>query len=231
MNTADGVEKSFVFTHKEFSIAFNRDRIIEVNLTSGNPVPVEADIEIPMTYSVKWTMTDKPFQSRFDRYLDLDFFEHKTHWFAMFNSFMVVVFLCGVVALIILRTVCSGPFALHCAVLVVFPPPVAPLRPVPLRLLTHRPLARRPSDTMRYVRDEEADLDLDSILEDSGWRQLHNDVHRPPAFLPLLSALVGVGAQLVSLCFGCALAILFFGAVYDERGKLMMTVGRLRGYR
>jgi hypothetical protein len=32
------------------------------------------------------------------------FFEHQIHWFSIFNSFMMVVFLCGLVALILMRT-------------------------------------------------------------------------------------------------------------------------------
>ncbi len=178
-------EKSFVYTHKEFSIAYNGNRIIEVNLTSGNPRPIVPDQTFDLTYSVKWKPTTKSFASRFDRYLDFDFFEHKVHWFALFNSFMMVVFLCGVVALILLRT---------------------------LR-----------SDFLRYSRDDE-DVDLEGAVEEAGWRQIHAQVMRPPQFMPLLSALVGVGAQLVALCFGCVIAVGVVGSMYDERGRLMMTV-------
>ena len=38
------------------------------------------------------------------RYLDYNFFEHQIHWFSIFNSFMMVIFLCGLVSLILLRT-------------------------------------------------------------------------------------------------------------------------------
>lgn len=57
-----------------------------------------------MTYSVVWTKTDAEFNTRFMRYLDNHFFEQKTHWFSIINSFMIVLFLCGLVALILLRT-------------------------------------------------------------------------------------------------------------------------------
>ncbi len=39
-----------------------------------------------------------------DSYLDYNFFEHQIHWFSIFNSFMMVIFLCGLVSLILLRT-------------------------------------------------------------------------------------------------------------------------------
>merc|ERR1712232_1244944 len=41
---------------------------------------------------------------RFDKYLDDHFFEHQIHWFSVFNSFMMVVFLVGLVAMILMRT-------------------------------------------------------------------------------------------------------------------------------
>ena len=67
-------------------------------------MPIEVGRKLEFTYSVHWTPTNKPFADRFNRYLEYDFFEHKIHWFSMFNSIMMVIFLCGLVALILLRT-------------------------------------------------------------------------------------------------------------------------------
>lgn len=86
------------------TIEHNGDRIIEANLTSENPVSIEPGRKLEFTYSVHWISTTKPFEKRFDRYLEYDFFEHRIHWFSVFNSFMMVVFLCGLVGLILLRT-------------------------------------------------------------------------------------------------------------------------------
>lgn len=36
--------------------------------------------------------------------MDNEFFEHQIHWFSIFNAFMMVIFLCGMVALILVRT-------------------------------------------------------------------------------------------------------------------------------
>ena len=60
--------------------------------------------KLQFTYSVTWKETTKTFENRFSRYLEYDFFEHKIHWFSVFNSIMMVIFLCGLVALILLRT-------------------------------------------------------------------------------------------------------------------------------
>lgn len=86
------------------NIAYNGNRIIEVNLTSESPAPIDIGTTLKFTYSVHWAETDRPFETRFHRYLEFDFFEHQIHWFSVFNSFMMVVFLCGLVVLILLRT-------------------------------------------------------------------------------------------------------------------------------
>jgi transmembrane 9 superfamily protein 3 len=99
-----GKMEKHIFTHRSLSIAYNGNRIIEVNLTSENPVSIEAGRKLEFTYSVNWVESTKTFESRFDRYLEYDFFEHRIHWFSVFNSFMMVIFLCGLVALILLRT-------------------------------------------------------------------------------------------------------------------------------
>lgn len=93
-----------IFTHRSLSVAYNGDRIVEANLTSENPVPIEKGRTLKFTYSVHWKTSAKPFENRFDRYLEDEFFEHQIHWFSVFNSFMMVVFLCGLVGLLLLRT-------------------------------------------------------------------------------------------------------------------------------
>ncbi|RRT33670.1 hypothetical protein B296_00056310 [Ensete ventricosum] len=57
-----------------------------------------------MTYSVKWLLTNVTFARRFEVYLDYPFFEHQIHWFSIFNSFMMVIFLTGLVSMILMRT-------------------------------------------------------------------------------------------------------------------------------
>ncbi|GFH10849.1 transmembrane 9 superfamily member, partial [Haematococcus lacustris] len=68
------------------------------------PVKVEPGALLTFTYSVTWVPTTTPFARRFERYLDFSFFEHKIHWFSIFNSFMMVLFLTGLVAIILMRT-------------------------------------------------------------------------------------------------------------------------------
>jgi transmembrane 9 superfamily protein 3 len=173
-------EAGFIYTHKEFTIAYNRNQIIEVNLTSENPRQIQAGKKYPMTFSVKWTATTKPFESRFDRYLDFDFFEHQIHWFSIFNSFMMVIFLCGLVALILMRT---------------------------LR-----------NDYARFSMEDE-DLELERVVDESGWKQIHGDVFRAPRYLSLFASIVGSGAQMFVLVLSIII-ITLFATLYDDRGSL-----------
>ncbi|TPX69998.1 hypothetical protein SpCBS45565_g02095 [Spizellomyces sp. 'palustris'] len=103
-------DNMYLFTHKSFRIAYNDDKIIEYNMTSSKtfllPAKTDASTEltVPFTYSVEFIPTTQSFATRFNRYLDQDFFEHKIHWFSIFNSFMMVIFLSGLVSIILLRT-------------------------------------------------------------------------------------------------------------------------------
>lgn len=94
-----------LYTHKKYSISHNGPHIIHVNLTYSDVLTsIASNKQVEFTYEVVWSETSIPFEDRFDRYLEDEFFEHQIHWFSIFNSFMMVIFLCGLVALILLRT-------------------------------------------------------------------------------------------------------------------------------
>lgn len=99
-----GDEDVYIWTHKLLRINYNDNRIIQVNLTSEEPRALKAGDTVELTYSVVWVPTDITFTRRFERYLDYNFFEHQIHWFSIFNSFMMVIFLTGLVSMILLRT-------------------------------------------------------------------------------------------------------------------------------
>ncbi|CAL9185471.1 unnamed protein product [Musa hybrid cultivar] len=96
--------RHYLFTHKDIVVKYNGDQIIHVNLTQESPKLLEVGKNLYMTYSVKWIETDVKFARRFDVYLDYPFFEHQIHWFSIFNSFMMVIFLTGLVSMILMRT-------------------------------------------------------------------------------------------------------------------------------
>lgn len=70
---------------------------------------------------------------------------------------------------------------------------------------------------LQFYRDVEAAGTAD---DDSGWKQVHADVFRPPPFLAGLSALLGSGLQLVFLA-AAVIAIAFVGELHEERGVLL----------
>ncbi|KAJ8979584.1 hypothetical protein NQ317_019159 [Molorchus minor] len=94
----------YIWTHKKFEIGFNGKQIIDVNLTSEDKVLLTPTGKLSFTYEVIWKRTDTKFGDRFDKYLDHNFFQHRIHWFSIFNSFMMVIFLVGLVSMILMRT-------------------------------------------------------------------------------------------------------------------------------
>ena len=52
-------------------------QIIQVNLTSEQPKALAAGETLEFTYAVNWVPTATPFNRRFERYLDYNFFEHQ----------------------------------------------------------------------------------------------------------------------------------------------------------
>lgn len=97
-------EDLYIWTHKKFEIGYNGKQIVDVNLTSESRIKLELDIKVPFTYEVVWKPSTVTFADRFDKYLDPNFFQHRIHWFSIFNSFMMVIFLVGLVSMILMRT-------------------------------------------------------------------------------------------------------------------------------
>lgn len=60
---------------------------------------------IPFSYSIIWKKSNVPWASRWDAYLKAGEFSqnNKIHWFSIINSLMIVLFLTGMVAMIMMR--------------------------------------------------------------------------------------------------------------------------------
>ncbi|GAB4837801.1 Transmembrane 9 super member 7 [Ancistrocladus abbreviatus] len=74
------------------------------NIIQGGTAPqeVDADKEIVFTYDVTFEESDIKWASRWDTYLLMN--DDQIHWFSIINSLMIVLFLSGMVAMIIMRT-------------------------------------------------------------------------------------------------------------------------------
>jgi Endomembrane protein 70 len=187
----DNKFKHLLYTHKSLSLAYNGNRVIEVNLTSSAPVEVEVGKPVHFTYSVVWKPTEVKFHDRFDKYLDLPFFEHQIHWFSIFNSFMMVVFLVGLVSMILIRALKKD----------------------------YARFSEEQDEYVGANGGGTGALSLSTgdLGDDSGWKQVHGEVFRQPSHLVLFSALVGTGHQLVILVF-CMLFLAMLGTYYRTRG-------------
>jgi len=97
-------QSMYIWTHKKLEIGYNGQQIVDVNLTSDVKVELKPDAKIPFSFEVIWKPSNIKFVDRFDKYLDPNFFQHRIHWFSIFNSFMMVIFLVGLVSMILMRT-------------------------------------------------------------------------------------------------------------------------------
>lgn len=94
----------YIYTHKKFEFGFNGDQIVDVNMTTENKALLQLGATISFSYEVIWKKSSVKYEDRFDKYLDPNFFQHRIHWFSIFNSFMMVIFLIGLVSMILMRT-------------------------------------------------------------------------------------------------------------------------------
>jgi transmembrane 9 superfamily protein 3 len=197
----------YVYTNRNLVISYNKDQIVKVDLTSDpkSLQEVKEGAQLEFALVVSFVETSEEFFSRFDRYLDHEFFKHPIHWFSIFNSFMMVLFLTGLVALILLRT----------------------LKKDYARYGLMHDLEDAGGDDNAHVDEKEGLVQQHEKVEDAGWKQVHGDVFRAPAFLPLFSALLGTGWQLIILTAG----VIFFavlgplhGEVHEERGEVMQAI-------
>ncbi|XP_054453697.1 transmembrane 9 superfamily member 2 isoform X2 [Anoplopoma fimbria] len=128
----------------------------------GNPMEVpgtfENDVSIVYTYSVTFEENHSiKWASRWD-YILVSMPHTNIQWFSIMNSLVIVLFLSGMVAMIMLRT-------LH-------------------------------KDIARYNQ-----VDQEDAQEESGWKQVHGDVFRPPRKGMLLSVFLGQGTQIFIMTF------------------------------
>uniref|UniRef100_A0A665WRR4 Transmembrane 9 superfamily member n=1 Tax=Echeneis naucrates TaxID=173247 RepID=A0A665WRR4_ECHNA len=157
------------------------------NCDGGNPMEVpgefDSDVSIVYSYSVKFEKNNLiKWASRWD-YILVSMPHTNIQWFSIMNSLVIVLFLSGMVAMIMLRT-------LH-------------------------------KDIARYNQ-----VDQEDAQEESGWKQVHGDVFRPPRKGMLLSVFLG------QVLFALILIISFVivGALMTCAVVLWVLLGTPAGY-
>ncbi|XP_023184747.1 transmembrane 9 superfamily member 2-like [Xiphophorus maculatus] len=149
------------------------------NCESGNPMEVpgevKEDITIVYTYSVIFEENNTiKWASRWD-YMLVSMPRTNIQWFSIVNSLVIVLFLSGMVAMIMLRTLHKD---------------IARYNHVDQ------------GDLMKLTpAKEKSSLPYEDAQEEPGWKQVHGDVFRPPRKGMLLSVFLGQGTQIFIMTF------------------------------
>ncbi|GCB82059.1 hypothetical protein scyTo_0023325, partial [Scyliorhinus torazame] len=99
-----------LWTHLDFHVEFNGDRIIHANVSVRDVKPFSLDeLRAPSsmahTYGVYWHETGFPYERRGERLRDSSFFPRtlEIHWLSIINSMVLVFLLTGFVVIILMR--------------------------------------------------------------------------------------------------------------------------------
>ncbi|KAI9779058.1 MAG: hypothetical protein M1839_007724 [Geoglossum umbratile] len=169
-----------------------------------------ATLNISYSYSVYYREeTNVEWANRWDLYFVNEDGSSKIHWLAIFNSVFIAVLLTVVVGIIVTRTIKSDMKGFS---------KDGGIEEGKLKLKLKRPRngnkspkagEKEPGGLLEQSGDADNDADVSSdeeLLEDlTGWKLLHGDVFRSPAYGGLLAPLVGSGMQLVFMATGLLL--------------------------
>lgn len=195
-------------------------------------------LTIPYTYAVYFREDEKiDWANRWDLYFNNQDQSTSIHWLAIVNSLVICALLTAVVVLIISRTMTGeGSHRMESGI-----------EEGQLKLLSKDAIAGIKASNNKLTgnlleRKDSTDYDQDaSALEEgeelTGWKLLHGDVFRTPAYAFFLAPLVGSGIQLVftsvSLLLLSTLGVLnpsFRGGFVSVGTGLFVAAGALSGY-
>lgn len=204
----------------------------------GNP---DATLTVPYTYSVYFREEDKiDWHSRWDLYFVNQEESTKIHWLSIINSVVIAAVLSAVVVVILARTISRDIKGLKDGSL-----EEGLKRKSNKRKGTRSP--RKSSEKAGLLEQPDAepssatvedDVSDDELPEDiTGWKLVHGDVFRSPAFGNILAPLIGSGMQLLLMavglivlaCFG-VLNPSFRGGFISVGFALFILAGMFSGY-
>ncbi|CAG8976848.1 hypothetical protein HYALB_00012666 [Hymenoscyphus albidus] len=201
-----------------------------------------ATLDIPYTYSVYWREDDKiEWAHRWDLYFVNQEEGSRIHWLAIVNSLIISGSLSAIVAMILARTI-RGDIKTYKESALEDGKSKLKRRSRPGSGARTPKLAEKAMvGLLEQVGDDNNDADVSSdeeALEDvTGWKLLHGDVFRAPAYGYLLAPLVGSGMQLVFMAVGLlflsSLGILnpsFRGGFVSVGVGLFVFAGLFSGY-
>jgi len=165
-----------------------------------------ATLDIPYTYSVYFREEDKiEWAHRWDLYFVNQEEGSRIHWLAIINSLVISGLLSAIVAVILARTV-RGDIKTYKEAAAEDGKIRNKRRSRPASGARTPKPGEKTGGLLEQIGDTENDADVSSDeepLEDvTGWKLLHGDVFRAPAYGYLLAPLIGSGMQLVFMAFG-----------------------------
>lgn len=189
----------------ELYIAPNTSRLRE-KYPDSSYLPEEDDeddgatLKIPYTYSVYFREETKvDWSGRWDLYFTNQEQGSMTHWLAIINSLIISIVL-GVTVFVIWSRTVQGDIKGRGD---------GAMEDRKLKGQSRRKSEKKGDGLLDQTSDVEREADLssdDEPLEDtSGWKLLHGDVFRTPAYSGLLAPLVGSGMQLLFMATGLLL--------------------------
>lgn len=136
------------------------------------PFEFNSNLNVTYTYSVTFTQNNAiRWASRWD-YILVSMPHTNIQWFSISNSLVIVLFLSGMVAMIMLRTLHKD-------------------------IARYNQL-----DQADWVKvPPAANITYEEAQEESGWKQVHGDVFRSPKMGMLLSVFLGQGTQIFTMTF------------------------------
>lgn len=201
-----------------------------------------ATLDIPYSYSVYWREDDKiEWSHRWDLYFVNQEEGSRIHWLAIINSLIISGLLSAIVAMILARTIRTDIKTYKDASAEEGKLKTKRRSRPGSGTRTPRSGEKSGAGLLDQVGDTENDADVSSdeeALEDvTGWKLLHGDVFRAPAYGYLLAPLIGSGMQLVFMAFGLlflsSLGILnpsFRGGFISVGIGLFVFAGLFSGY-
>ena len=194
-----------------------------------------ATLKIPYSYSVYFREdTRVDWANRWDMYFKNQEESSRIHWLAIVNSIVIAGFLTAVVVMVWNRTI-HGDTKTRDSPLEEGKTKIR--RKVPSGARTPRPREKSPSGLLDKFEDDGLSSDEESIEDITGWKLLHADVFRTPAYAGLLAPLIGSGSQLVFMAMGLlilsCLGVLnpsFRGGFVSVGMGLFVFAGALSGY-
>lgn len=211
--------------HKEFLLSIPpKDKHLQQQYPDSSYVPEEATdmndgetLTIPYTYSVYFRESnDIEWEHRWDLYFSDQAETSFTHWLAIVNSLIISGILGAICIVIWGRTMHGDVKGRGDGVL------------EEARLKVKKTVLKKSGSGLLEKLSEpgpDDDASDEEVIEDlSGWKLLHGDVFRPPAYGGFLAPLVGSGMQLIFMVAGL-LVLSTFGVLNPSWRGGFISVG------